>query len=127
MVKLAKGERESGAILIFIRGARLISSELVMAEVPRALRGTTVRDPNFDLAMSLTKAAIFLQEIVQYPVDHRVLRRAGVIFDPWLRALDGIHVATAPDLRPIEAFVTYDERQAKAARKAGLPTVASGK
>jgi predicted nucleic acid-binding protein len=97
-----------------------------MAEVPRALRGTTIRNPTFDLAMSLTKAAILLKEVVQYPVDHRVLRRAGTIFDPRLRSLDGIHVATALDLRPIEAFVTYDERQAKAARKAGLPTVSPG-
>jgi predicted nucleic acid-binding protein len=110
-------------MLIFTRGARLISSELVMADVPRALRRTTIQDPTFDLAMSLAKATIFLKEIVQYPVDHRVLRRAGMIFDPRLRALDGIHVATALDLRPIEAFVTYDDRQAKAARKAGLPTV----
>jgi uncharacterized protein len=108
---------------IFIRGARLVSSELVMAEVPRALRAHAMEHPTFDLAMSLTKAAILFKEIVQYPVDHRVLRRAGMIFDPRLRALDGIHVATALDLRPIEAFVTYDERQAEATRKAGLPTV----
>jgi hypothetical protein len=33
---------------------------------------------------------------------------------------------TALELRPIEAFMTYDERQAKAARKAGLPTVSPG-
>lgn len=122
-MKLVKGELESRAMLLFIRGARLVSSELVVAEVPRALRGNTIEDPSFDLAMGLTKAAIFLREIVQYPVDHRVLRRAGMAFDPRLRALDGIHVATALDLRPIEAFVTYDDRQAKAARKAGLPTV----
>jgi hypothetical protein len=35
-----------------------------------------------------------------------------------------IHVASAVDLDPIEAFVTYDERQAAAARLAGLRTMA---
>lgn len=43
-----------------------------------------------------------------------------------MRALDAIHVTTAADLHPIDAFVTYDERQAAAARLAGLRTVAPG-
>src|SRR5438093_578326 len=42
------------------------------------------------------------------------------------RALDAIHVAAAVDLSPLDAFVTYDERQAAAARLAGLRTVAPG-
>jgi hypothetical protein len=36
------------------------------------------------------------------------------------------HVASAVDLHPLDAFVTYDERQAAAARLAGLRTMAPG-
>ena len=43
---------------------------------------------------------------------------------PALRALDAIHVAAAVDLSPIDAFVSYDERQSAAARLAGLRTAA---
>jgi predicted nucleic acid-binding protein len=43
-----------------------------------------------------------------------------------LLALDAIHVASAVALDPIEAFVTYDERQAAAARLAGLRTMSPG-
>ena len=40
---------------------------------------------------------------------------------PSLRALDAIHVASALRLAPeLEAFVTYDSRQAAAAEAAGL-------
>lgn len=113
-------------MLSFVRGTDLISSELLMAEVPRALRGNTVRDPAFDLAVSLLKATVVLEEVLLYPVDRATLRRAGLIFDPRLLSLDGIHVATALGLRPIEAFVTYDKRQREAALKAGLPVRSPG-
>lgn len=44
-----------------------------------------------------------------------------------LRALDAIHIASAQRLgREIAAFVTYDERQAAAARKVGLRVEAPG-
>jgi len=43
-----------------------------------------------------------------------------------LRALDAIHVVSAVDLDSIEGFVTYDDRQAAAARLAGLRTMAPG-
>jgi predicted nucleic acid-binding protein len=44
-----------------------------------------------------------------------------------LRALDAIHLAAAIDLSPIDAFVSYDERQSAAARLAGLRTVCPGR
>lgn len=47
-------------------------------------------------------------------------------FEPHLRSLDAIHVMTALNLEAIEAFMTYDKRQAAAARLAGLPTVSPG-
>jgi len=51
-----------------------------------------------------------------------LLLAAGALDEPVLRAPDGIHVAAAIDLSPIDAFVTYDERQTAAARLAGLRT-----
>jgi len=40
--------------------------------------------------------------------------------------LDAIHVAATVDLAPLDGFVTYDERQAAAARLAGLRTISPG-
>jgi predicted nucleic acid-binding protein len=58
------------------------------------------------------------------PVDRPLLAAAGALGEPALRALDAIHVASAVGLQPIDTFVTYDERQAAAARLAGLRTIA---
>jgi predicted nucleic acid-binding protein len=52
--------------------------------------------------------------------------RRGLQRKPKLGTLDAIHVVTAFEHRPIDAFVTYDQRQAKAARRLGLPTVSPG-
>jgi predicted nucleic acid-binding protein len=51
---------------------------------------------------------------------------AGALGEPGLRALDAIHVASAIAASPVDAFVSYDHRQAAAARLAGLRTVAPG-
>jgi predicted nucleic acid-binding protein len=60
------------------------------------------------------------------PLDRALLIAAGALAEPALRALDAIHVAAAVDLSPLDAFLTYDERQAAAARLAGLRTVGPG-
>ncbi len=73
LFKLVRKEAESSALHADVEGADLVSSEQVVAELPRALQ------------------------------------RAAAI-----------------DLRPIDVFVTYDHRQAAAARLAGLRTVAPG-
>ena len=67
-----------------------------------------------------------LDAIALRPLDRALLAGAGALAEPALRALDAIHVAVAVDLEPIEAFVTYDERQAAAARLAGLRTMSPG-
>lgn len=50
--------------------------------------------------------------------------------DPYLRALDAIHLATADQLlasgKTITAFVTYDKRLLACAAAAGLPTASPG-
>lgn len=49
---------------------------------------------------------------------------AAVVGGPSLRTLDAVHIATALALVPdLDAFVTYDDRMAGAARSAGLPVI----
>jgi uncharacterized protein len=127
MVKLVKDEKESQAIQAFIIGTRLTGSELLLTEFPRALRGASKTKPAFNLAVALMWADILLEEATLYPVRRPELRRAGMIFEPKLRSLDAIHVATALEVQSLWAFVTYDKRQAKAARKAGLRVRSPGK
>ena len=50
--------------------------------------------------------------------------RVGALQEPALRSLDAIHVAAAASVSPIDAFLSYDERQAAVARLAGLRIVA---
>jgi hypothetical protein len=104
----------------------LTSSELVVTEVSRALRRTPEAEPNFDISLSLRQADIVLGVVGLQSIDRLTLWRAGRFFDPGLRSLDAIHVMTALNLRPISAFMTYDIRQAAAAREAGLPTRSPG-
>jgi predicted nucleic acid-binding protein len=54
-------------------------------------------------------------------LDADLAQIAGATGGTGLRALDGIHVASALRLgREVDVFVTYDDRQASAARAAGL-------
>jgi len=60
-------------------------------------------------------------------LDESIQRLAGTIGPPGLRSLDAIHLATALSIGDYpEAFVTYDERLAAAARAAGLNVIAPG-
>lgn len=95
-------------------------------EVPRAIRGRAAIDPDVDLDLSLGRSEIVLERVALHPVKRLSLWRAGRLFEPGLRSFDAIHVMTALEIRPIEAFVSYDKRQIAAARDAGLPTVSPG-
>jgi predicted nucleic acid-binding protein len=55
-----------------------------------------------------------------------LIGRFDSALDAAAELLDAIHVATALHLQPIDAFLTYDVRQAASARLAGLRTVAPG-
>jgi uncharacterized protein len=99
---------------------------LSITEVRRALRRVAAEDRTLDLAACLRKAETVLEITDLQIVDRSTLRRAGMRFEPGLRSLDAIHVMTAFDLRPVEAFMTYDKRQAIAARQAGLRVVSPG-
>lgn len=121
-----KEEQAAVALKAYLQGAELASSELVLSEVPRALRRVAADHPRFQLEAALTRAAETLDLLSLRAVDDALLIGAGMFAEPALRSLDAIHVATALHLYPIDAFVTYDERQAEVARLAGLKAVAPG-
>lgn len=126
LVKLVRDEEESGALRAYLDGAELISSALVLTEIPRAVRRAVAQDPTLPLELLLERAGELIDVLALRPLDRALLAGAGALAEPALRALDAIHVASAVDLDPIEAFVTYDERQAAAARLAGLRTMSPG-
>ncbi len=126
LVKLVHEEAESGALRAYLEGADLVSSELVLTEIPRAVRRAVSHDPALPLDLLLERTGELVDVLALRPLDRALLTGAGALAEPALRALDAVHVASAIDLHPIEAFVSYDERQAAVARLAGLRTMAPG-
>jgi uncharacterized protein len=126
LVKLVREEAESGALRTYLDGADLISSELILTEIPRAVRRAVAQDPALPLDLLLERTGELIDALALCPLDRPLLEGAGALAEPALRALDAIHVASAVALDPIKAFVTYDERQAAAARLAGLRTMSPG-
>ena len=126
LVKLVREEPETAVLRAFLDDADLVSSELVLTEVPRAIRRAAAHDPDLPLRPLIDRSGNLLDAVALLPLDRALLAAAGAFSEPALRALDAIHVAAAVDLSPIDAFVSYDQRQSAAARLAGLRTVAPG-
>jgi len=126
LLKLVRDEPESPALRAFIAGTDLAACELVLTELPRAIRRAAARDPRLDLVALLERAEAVIQAVALVPLDRALLLAAGALVEPSLRALDAIHVAAAASLTPIDGFLGYDERQAAAARLAGLRTFTPG-
>lgn len=126
LVKLLIDEPQSEAVEAYVSNAQLVSSELVLGEVPRALRRIAFEGSAGPLGSLLESADDLLDRVTVAPVESVVLEAAGAIAGPRLRTLDAVHVITAVYMEPIDAFLTYDVRQAASARLAGLRTVAPG-
>jgi predicted nucleic acid-binding protein len=126
LVKLVRDEPESDALRAFLADSDLVSCELVLTEVPRAIQRAAARDPRLTMDVLIRRADEALDGVALLPLERAMLLAAGALAEPALRALDAIHVAAAVDLAPIDGFVTYDERQAAAARLVGLRTVSPG-
>jgi predicted nucleic acid-binding protein len=126
LVKLVREEPESPALRAFIAAGDLASCELVLAEVPRAIRRASAQDPRLDLEVLMARAGEVIDAVALVPLDRPLLLAAGALAEPSVRALDAIHIAAAASLTPIDGFLGYDERQAAAARLAGLRTFAPG-
>jgi uncharacterized protein len=123
LVKLVVEEPESAALHEVLSARELVSSELVLAEVPRALHrlGAVNRTPWRALGRRMERV---LGPVALLPLAREVLRQAGAFDEPFLRTLDAIHLAAALAVADaIDGFVSYDERQIEAARLAGLPVV----
>ncbi len=116
LVKLVVEEPESRAMnRWFVESTRVTTSRLGLIETLRASarrdhdpahREQLVRDVEvIELSPTISVAAASLQPAI-------------------LRTLDAIHVASALALgAELDAFVTYDDRMAEAARAIGLPVV----
>lgn len=126
LVKLVRVEPESATLRAFLDDADVVSCELVLAELPRAIRRAATRDPRLPVQRLIAAAGEVIDALALLPLDRSLLAAAGALAEPALRALDAIHVAAAVYLSPLDAFVSYDERQSAAARLAGLRTVQPG-
>ena len=126
LVKLVRDEPESAPLRAFLAEADIVTCELVLTELPRAIRRAAAHDPGLPLDLLIERAAETLEAVALLPLDRPLLLAAGALAEPALRTLDAIHVAAAVDVSPLDAFVSYDERQAAAARLAGLRTVHPG-
>jgi uncharacterized protein len=128
VVKTIREREENGAVALraYLQAAEVVSSELLLTEVPRAIHRVAAENPHFQPKQALQRAAEILDTLSLRAVDDALLIGAGMLAEPNLRSLDAIHVVTALHLYPIDAFVTYDKRQASVARLAGLRAVAPG-
>jgi predicted nucleic acid-binding protein len=122
LVKLAVHEIETSALEhdVVNRDA-LFTSEIGAIELHRAL-GRTGHGSVHDQAEAVLEA-VFLADLTP------AIRSQAGRLTPWsLRTLDAIHIATAAGLSlPGMDFITYDDRQAAAARALGLRVLQPGK
>lgn len=116
IVKLVVREPETDALMEALREwPDRISSVFARVEVQRAL--WRVRASR----ASRERADAVLETMTLIRVDDQGLALASSIKDPFLRALDAIHLAAALSIGDDpHAFVTYDARLARAARKQRL-------
>ena len=99
----------------YIESDEVVTSVVGVIETRRA-----VRRSDFDVAH--LEAVVRSVEAVELGAS--TARSASIVAPAALRTLDAIHLATALALgSDLDAFVTYDDRLADAARSLGLPVV----
>lgn len=124
LVKLVRDESESPTLRAFLADADLVSCEICLTEVPRAIRRAASEEPELPLELLLQRAGELFEALGLLALERDVLLAAGALDEPALRSLDAIHLVAAIALSPLDGFVSYDERQSAAARLAGLRTFA---
>lgn len=111
-------EPESAALRAAVDGRDLASSRVAVVEVTKAVARV---DPAAEPHATLARLA-FIE------LDADVATIAAATGGARLRALDAIHIASALRLgADLEAFITYDARQADAATELGLTVHSPGK
>lgn len=99
----------------FIESERVLTSVVGVVETRRAV----ARRQHESVRVDLVIGAVETIELTASIMDGAASLRPAA-----LRTLDAIHLATALAATPgIDAFVTYDDRLAEAARAAGLRVV----
>ena len=125
LVKLVTAEAESEALAHVAGPALLLTSELALAEVPRAIRRSVAAQAERRRREAERELERVLGGVAFVPLDRELLIQAGALEDALLRTLDAIHLAAALSVAAqLGAFVTYDRRQAQAARQAGFTVLA---
>ena len=118
IMKLTGAEAESEALIDYLQDTPVEVSTSVLAEV-EVLRNLRKLPVESDEAMNGFYLLAF---------DEEVRRQAIIVGGETLRSLDAIHIATALAIGDRDLhFVTYDIRQAEAARHAGLKVVQPGR
>lgn len=118
LVKLLRPEPETNALVdALAQWPVRIASEIVVVELActaRRLGGGELID----------RAKALIDGLHLIPFSAAIRERAGTTaFDPPLRALDAIHLATALEIEEdLEGFVAYDDRLCRASDARGLTT-----
>ena len=118
IAKLSQLERESQALIDFLESHEIEASTSVLAEV--------------EVKRTLRRNGLEHQQAVSgfylLQVDADVRLEAVRLGSTVLRSIDAIHIGTALAVSDKEVvFLTYDDRQAEAARAAGLKVVQPGR
>jgi predicted nucleic acid-binding protein len=117
-VKLVVSEAESASVRQFLADqVAHISSRVLAVELLRAVER---RSPEL---LNQARSVLGVMEFVE--LDEGIAERAAMLEPVGLRSLDAIHLASALALgQDLDAFVTYDSRQADAASALGLAVAA---
>ena len=118
IMKLTGAEAESEALINYLQDTPVEVSTSVLAQV-EVLRNLRKQPVESEEAMNGFYLLAF---------DEEVRRQAVIVGGKTLRSLDAIHIATALAIGNRDLhFVTYDIRQAEAARQAGLKVIQPGR
>lgn len=120
-VKLVVAETGSSALARWAgaNSDHIVSSDLLRTELLRATRrGAPKR---------MTRARAVLDSVLLLSIPSATFERAAELEPALLRSLDAVHLAAALELGDeLAGIVTYDERQAEAARLHGVTVIAPG-
>lgn len=119
IVKLGQLERESQALIDYLDDQQPSAFTSIVADVE--VRRTLDRWRALGADPTEPLRGFFLIDL------SRDVRDLAAKVAPDLRSLDAVHVATALSIGVDLDFVTYDDRQAAAARAAGLRVVQPGR
>jgi uncharacterized protein len=116
IVKLVLEEPETPAMQRwFVEATYAVTSRVGIVETRRA----TSRRPHDQVHREHV-----LRDVEVLELTPAIAASAAVIQPPGIRTLDAIHLASALAIAAdLDAFVTYDDRMAEAARNLGLPVV----